>query len=392
MVNREFHHQASEDAIIRCARVVKHVMGRLTVANRDLVAGESLNHLENPATNLASYVEELAECEDDGEFDVDHLNELIDHLLVSASMLPVLPIRTTPEILLRATENFDDEVRSKVAHVGEQLDATRLAAAAYRDDVNSLLERTGELAATFRSNLDEQFNDLNSDVEELMGRTRGATEQLERDVTSTQEVFRESQRQREEDFAKSQNQRDNEIRNNLEPTVTEIEDFRDQAISMLEEVAGASTAEHYAKLRDKQEDAANRWRMIGFGSFLGWAVLSVGVFLFFEINGNPGDWLSILWRLGIVSPLVVTGSYCLRQSAKHRQREEDISRVANELMLLWPFMNRLPETDREALLRDITPLYFKGGLVSQSVEGESGLPDFSLKRFMPGNRAERQEK
>ena len=373
MANREFQYQASKDAIIRCSRVVKHVLGRLTVANRDLVADRSLSDLDGPSANLTGYVEELSGYEDDGDFDVDYLNDLIDQLLVSAYMLPALPIRTTPEVLLRATEHFDSEVRSKVATVEEHLDVLRTTVASYSDEIEALSEQSRDLYANSKSNLDEQFESLNSDVENLMNRNREATEQLERDVTSIQEIFRESQRQREEDFAKTQTRRNDVFRKNLDPTIAEIEDFRDQAKSMLEEVAGASTAEHYATLRDKQDAAANRWRVIGVVALVCWVVASVWIFYDSKVNGNELDIFAIVFRSSVAFPLVVLATYALRQSGHHRQREEDISRVANELMLLWPFMNRLSEEDRKSLLLEITPLYFKGGLSSHDAGDHVGL-------------------
>ena len=67
-------------------------------------------------------------------------------------------------------------------------------------------------------------------------------------------------------------------------------------------------------------------------------------------------------RSGFLFSLGIFAGYAFRQSGQHRRREEAIARVANELLLLWPFMARLPDADRELLLREITPLYFKGGL------------------------------
>ena len=142
---------------------------------------------------------------------------------------------------------------------------------------------------------------------------------------------------------------------------------------MLEEVAGASTADHYAKLREEQNKAANRWRWIGVGFLVAWFLLSVGVMFFFGLDLENVGAISLLWRVSVFSPFVVAGAYALRQSGHHRQREEDIARVANELMLLWPFIHRLPDEDRQTILREITPLYFKGGLSAHDPGDDVGL-------------------
>ena len=58
-----------------------------------------------------------------------------------------------------------------------------------------------------------------------------------------------------------------------------------------------------------------------------------------------------------------------------------MERLANELQLLWPFMNRLPSEHREALLLQITPLYFRGQSSDDPTPTSQGLASQLLDRL-----------
>ena len=325
LADRDWQHQTTIDLISRLITVTKHILARMTIADRFLVPESSLNNLQSPSNSFLEFVNQLFDCQEDEEPDIEHGSLLADEVLLAGYALPVLPIRTTPEVLQKATEQFDTEVRSKSRLLVERLEDTHTRVATIRDEANLLAAKNEQLEEQFENQLIDQLSQARSEVGESLERTREATEQLERDVTSIQEVFRESQRQREVSFTESQNRQSVEFSENLDPIVSEIEDFRDQAKSMLEEVAGASSAEHYAKLRDKQDAAANVWRKIGVVALVCWVIASGWIFYDSRIGANNVDIASIISRSSFAFPLVVLATYALRQSGHHRQREEDIS-------------------------------------------------------------------
>ena len=220
-----------------------------------------------------------------------------------------------------------------------------------------------------------QISQSATQTDSLHRQVQLATERLERDVSNIQEAFRNSQAEHADEFRESQENREREYHDRLDPTVAETEEFRNQAKSMLEEVAGASTAEHYARQRERQNEAADRWRLVGVGALV-ILVLAAGILYYdFRTTSRDISVSEVLARSGVLVSLLVLATYALRQSGHHRQREEDVSRVSNELMLLWPFMNRLPDEDRKALLLQITPLYFKGGLSPHDAGDKIGWAD-----------------
>ena len=332
----------TQDLIVRLTTVAENVLGRLTIADRNLVPRSTIEALDYPSQQILEIVKNLKDHAPSLNFHIPDVDSQIDELLAAASTLPVVPIRSTNKVLERAVKQFDQEVSS--------------ARNAITTFVNSLRQQIHSTA----QESDRKLAEAQSTTESLNDRINDATEQLQREVTSIQEIFRNSQNQRDTEFNEHQANRDREFHESLDSTIEDIKRFRDEANKMLEEVAGAGTAAHYVGLSNQQNKAANLWRWIGVGALL-IMVLSSG-WVFYEYSQTEQEF-SVAWliaRTGLWGSMLIFAFYALRQSGKHRQQAENAGRLANELQLLWPFMNRLPSDHKEALLLEITPLYFKG--------------------------------
>ncbi len=396
---RDWQHQTVVDVISRLELVVKNIIGRMTIADRNLIAQETLDDLDHRSSNFLAYAQELVNYSIDDEPDLSGAISWADELLIGASPLPVLPIRTTPEVMQRVADQFDSEMQSKKALLEKQFEETRARATTVLDSVNQQQNRQQELADQFEETADAKTNEVQSSVggllqhaqtstDELLSRTREATERLEGEVSDIQTNFSNSQQQREDTFRVNEQQREDDFRANFDTRHSEIINLREQAREMLEEVAGAKTAQNYADLRNEQNRAANRWRWIGVGALVVLVIASSWVFYETRLVTEDVSILSIFGRSGLLISLSVLATYALRQSGHHRQREEDNARVSNELTTLWPFINRLPEDDRQAILKELTPRYFKGGLSAHDPGDQVGW----MGRVMSPRRGESRHK
>ena len=310
----------------------------------------------------------------DDESDFECAREAADELTMAASTLPALPIRTTPQVLERSAEAFDRALASSVASFADKSAAIRSQVEEFESAMNQRFTQTENQSSALASEMNETATSLMEQVTE-------ATERLEREVTSIQESFRSAEQSRSNEFVNSQNSRleaqrnrDTEYREWLEANKSEVAELQEQARVMLEEVAGASTAEHYMTLRSEQNKTANFWRRITLASFI--FLIAASGYIYFDIQSIESlSIATVIGRYGIAFPSLALATYALRQSGHHRKREEDTARVSHELMLLWPFMNRLSEEERQAQLKIITPLYFKGGLTPQDAGDKIGLLD-----------------
>ncbi len=334
--------EETQDLIDRLTAVTGNVLARLTIADRNLVPISAVNSLDYPSQKILEIVDSLRNSAPSVEIDIYNTSNEIDELLAAASTLPVVPIRTTSKVLEKAAEQFDHEASSAKATIAAEVDSLR-------QELHSTVEDSNR-----------SFAEAQSTIESLNARINEATEQLQREVTSIHETFRASQSQRDAEFTEDQANRDREFHERLDSTIEDIKRFRDEANKMLEEVAGAGTAAHYVGHSQQQSKTADRWRRIGVGALSFLALASFGVFY---VSSQAEQDFSVTWliaRTGVWGSLLIFAAYALRQSGKHRQQAENMRRLADELQLLWPFMNRLPSDHREALLLDITPLYFTG--------------------------------
>ena len=362
LVSVEWEVEETSDLITRLTVVVENLLGRLTIADRNLVPGSILAPLESQTQKIREAMQSLSSSAPSVQINIPKVNDWADDILDTASALPVLPIRTTNQVLEKASEQFDREAISAKASISAEVKTLRTGMAEFHQDIQQATTDFNDRVAELKELIDQRTAEARNTTNSLAARINHATERLERDVTNIQGSFRDSQSEQSALFAESQESRDREFHERLDPTLVDIESSQDQAKRMLEEVAGASSAEHYSKLRDAQKKNADLWRWIGVGGLF--ILVVIAGFIFFDTRSANTDF-STVWlvaRSSLLFSLGIFAGYAFRQSGQHRTREDAIARVANELMLLWPFMARLPDDDRELLLREITPLYFKGGL------------------------------
>ena len=360
------------ELVARIIVVVDDVIRRITLADFDLIPRDLPSILEHHTESLLEFVRSLETSEQPLNIDLGDGHQRVDSVLVHATSLPPFAISRPDESLLLAAERFTQMAVQARTEIDRAVTDIMARAELLSSRISENQDELDVSKSNFQTALDERLTEFRTETQGLVARANEATERLEREITSIQETFRQAQASRDEEFQQTQGSRDEVFHTKLDETVAQVESFRDQARSMLEEVAGASTAEHYSNNRDAQRQAADRWRRIGVGVLILTFLAAVGIF--WDSRSIDGE-LSLAWALARTGVLAVSGgsaAYILRQSGQHRRREEEMSRVANELLLLGPFLNRLEDTDRQALLKEITPLYFRGGLPARNTEPASG--------------------
>ena len=362
LAEKEWNHQDVVDLIARLQTVNYTVLNRLTLSDCHLITLSTLQELGSQAQNLQSVVNQLDSLPLDGQPNGTQLNEAADAVLRTSSVLPFAPHNGFGEELQTYAQQYRREAESATGFMRGEFEKIQIQLGNVERELGDHSSQSKEILTQAQELVTEQTNQSTANLNALQTRINQATSRLESEVTKIDRDFQNAQAERENQFKADQERRDREYHDRLDSTVAQVEEFRNQASSMLEEVAGASMAEHYAKQRDRQNHVADRWRLVGVGSLCLLVAVASGLFVELRMNGGDLSIPDLLARSGVPASLLVLATYALRQSGHHRQREEDVARVSNELMLLWPFMNRLPDEDRKSLMLGITPLYFKGGL------------------------------
>lgn len=361
------------DLVHRIDVVVADLFARLAPSDLNLIPRSVLQNLQPRTQEILSVLQTADSSRAAAHFNVSNVHGQLDMLLSESAQLPVVPIPTSDEALLMAAEQFrrtldqtNEDIAKDIADARTQLDAL----------ASQISEKTAEIdtvAAEQKSSADATTAEFRDQMQALVSTSNEATERLGREVTSIQEAFRQSQGTRDAAFQDAQTSRDQQFHERVDSTVADVESYRDQARTMLEEVAMAGTSAHYAVLRNREEETANLWRKLAVGTLISLFVVAGTFYLIADFLDTEFTFEWMVVRSGVLLPLGALAAYTIRQSGEHRKRQEEMSRMANELQLLWPFLNRLPEQDRLAILREITPQYFTGGIPRSPHRGNPGL-------------------
>ena len=354
------------DYIRRANVVVEEVYGRLTIADPNLIPRFVLDNLHNRSQELLSVLQSAESAGADVHLNIANVNAQLDNFLSESARLPIIPVSTADDVLEKAAEQFNRTASQAGEDITKAIENARTQFDQLSQQITAKSNEFDSVSAGHKAAFDERSRAFETRIQDLTGQVSLASERIEREVTSIQEIFRQSQGNRVEEFQQAQTTRDEEFHARLDTTVAEIESFRDQAKEILEEVAGASTAGNYAGHRDAERAAADLWRWIAVGAFGFIVLVALIMFVDARLSGEEFSFIWVAARSGVLLGLAAFTGYAVRQSGQHRRREEQMARVASELLLMWPFMNRLPDPDREAVLREITPRYFRGGMPAQN--------------------------
>lgn len=458
--------QETQDALDRLKAVVTYVRSRLTIGDARLVPPDTVSAMQHPAEELNQQVTSFAEQEELAM--LTSANTAADNLLVAARELPAIPIRSTGDVLQRAADAYTAEVESARLRVTEQTNATldrlkqgeenleasktealehlkqgetsleaaktevaeqirqgqetveatknqatseiQAAAETTRQSFEGVRTEVTESEATVKKTATETAEEVRATASEVLTRVQDSAEKQEREVTATQEVFRQAQEGRAQQFEASQLKASEERAERLANLSDEfavlvsgmtaqrdvaMETLRaseEQALEILASVGGVGQAEQYLRQHERQRGAADRWRLFGVAALVG--LIGVGGLIFFDSSIRDRSFsdalTAMLGKSTLVLSLAALATYLLKQSGHHRQREEDTGRLSSELMMMGTFINRLPEADRNEVLRVITPGYFRGGLAGHDPGDRIGLMDAVRQRmpWRPGKSGE----
>ncbi len=151
--------------------------------------------------------------------------------------------------------------------------------------------------------------------------------------------------------------------------LSEIEETRGRALDILVEISASAMGGNYAKHGYSLSEIARKWH---------WAGLFVLVCLVGLATGAFFGWYGPLANHETSIPVALAAGYSLNASillfafvllgrSRHYQRRgEELSRVADELILFWDVVERLPEDQRRQMVEAVIPRYFGGGTSPRS--------------------------
>lgn len=212
------------------------------------------------------------------------------------------------------------DIRNESAEVVEASRKTAAAAAEeFRTDIENLHEQTTAVKNTVeeqKKRLDDALNTVQAKfVKEAEGRSESWDEQINEREKKAKELF------------------------------ASLEEFNDQAQTLLSSLSRDTTSSYYGTYANEQSKKADFWRKFAVGSFIGAALLFAGMTVasFAGLGADLSWWEVVGQRVAAPGGLAAVGAFCARESGQHRKQEQ--AARENELVLtaVHPFIVHLPE-------------------------------------------------
>ena len=153
--------------------------------------------------------------------------------------------------------------------------------------------------------------------------------------------------------------------------LNEIEEIRGRASDKLVEISASAMGGNYADHGKRQSTTARGWHYSGL--FVLACLVVVTVLAFSGVYGplaNHETSIPVALAVGysLNASLLLLAFVLLGRSRHYQRRGEDLSRVAEELMLFWEVvvLERLSENQRSQMVAAVIPRYFGGGTSHRS--------------------------
>ncbi|NJP38960.1 hypothetical protein [Alkalicoccus luteus] len=167
---------------------------------------------------------------------------------------------------------------------------------------------------------------------------------------SSKEIFDfiEKEKQDFKDQSESILSQENEVMNSLLSKETKAEEILNLS-------SKAALAGSYRKNADYERNISWVWSGIAIGSVAGAVIFSIIELLELDLNVT-----SLIARLAILSAIFSVFVYATKQATHHRELSKENRSRELELTTLVPFINDLPQDERQAIQKKLAYKYFGG--------------------------------
>jgi hypothetical protein len=317
-----------EEARQRLDRALTHVEAILKAADPELTIPAVLDGVNAQIPQLRTQLE-YAEDEEDPSY-LNTANQHADSMLHSvAGVTPRVVGHDEVARLQEAATNFRQSVGQLVRHVRE--DAEALEA-----DIDTQRTATGELRA---------------EVEALKGR-------VDLVISEHQDQFTAEQSDRDRRFKEAQTALDEGAQGTID-SLTEMEEKAKRHLGVIG-VVGMSAG--YQQVADKEEKAANRWRLVAAASV--GAAITLNALLIAAVAigwlDESFEWDRQVPRVLATISFLALGSYAAVESSRHRKRQEVNRQIEKELASLDPYLALFTDEENKELRKEKFDHFFQG--------------------------------
>lgn len=329
------------EAVVRASDVVRFLSSRLSRVDPNITPVAPLNALATSVQGIANELNSFSGNKNPGH--LANANTHADNLLVQALDLPLLVSKEDVEGVHDSVVRFRRSVgqhlsrlEKRISALGSELTTLEGSAKERADELSSAKGRLDNALQQFTTSSTEAERKRSSEFADVIAEAKQQT--ADTITAAKDEVLASADTMTDELDEKAQR-----IASTGHALVAELEDYRDQASSLVGVIARTGMAGGYQEIADQEQRQANLWRWIALAGLVG--------FVGFAIVAMVGalDNADFLAKTFVSFTFAVLAGYAGREAEKHRNREDRNRRVQLDLASLEPFMAKLPEERRHAI-------------------------------------------
>lgn len=337
----------------RCFAVAHAVQGLFEKSVPQLASMDGLNKLNGSLQTLLNELKAYT-----GNNNLAHLanasahcDQVLQRLWAFGPQIEQIGKRALGEIFKfqeKSSNTFIEQLREQHTELTGQMSEALKRASDLQSQIaafKNMLSKTEAEAAAAVARLDTQFN---SNERERAGAFQENLDAINRRATELSEAFSGS----------------------AEAVLGDLRSKQSDAAKILQVVGNIGITGNYQRIANDEGDTANTWRRVTVGIFL--VGIALAVTSFWKFLGEPltsESFWSIAVRL--LFAVAVTGPawYTAKESARHRTNADRARKLELELASLGPFIELLPDAQKNQIREKLTHTYFGGSEVEEHVPG-----------------------
>ena len=220
-------------------------------------------------------------------------------------------------------------------------------------------ESIAETAAKIQAQ-DERLAQLNAAMEEVRSNSSAAVASIQQQFSESQSSFRNELDALKKSFQTEREELVQDFSNDAQGVIKDLEGLKDKAAKIVQVVGNIGVTGDYQSLANKENEAADRWRLITLVFFVLGIGLVSAVLLHHLFGDESSGIASLVVRFALAAVVTLPALYAASESSRHRRVAEQARRTELQLASLSPFLATLPEEKRNEIIEGLAPSYFVG--------------------------------
>lgn len=351
---------AAKEAVFRATVVLQHVARVLQTTDPVFMSVQRLTRLRKQLGTIQSEF---------GEFDSDknhvHLQNIhssLDAALDTVFQVPPISTSEDAHRLAEAATAFRDHASKLIDGLRSKTEQTAIRA----EQFEKALESAKAEVSAQKGRLDAAIAGFQSQFSEAEDRRRQSFEQ------SSQQLSEKSA-QTLTDLASRADEAIEQWATRSSAAIETLEAKRREAVDLVHVIGNVGVTGNFKEVANEEKKAADMLRILAL-SCMGLIIIGVASTIWVAVQpGTP--WPQIAIRIGITLALAIPATYAARESAEHRRVERATRRLELELASLDPYLEKLPEDQRNEVKKRLSERFF--GTAASPTEHEEKHPSMS---------------